>query len=167
MSCHVMPQHTGPELRICVSGVPRTIPRASVMRCQSGFRVSRLNSCRIQHLCPQPPRGSTSSSPVCVKGRGLLGAPTGGGGVKDESRTASGVASSSPSHCRLCGSETVDVSSCDFKTMNSKVTEGDGGAAEAPSVYSAGAGPVLAEASAPTAGCPPPSAIRRRCISGQ
>lgn len=59
--------------------------------------------------------------------------------------------------------ELGDVSSCDFKPTNSKVTEGDGGAAKAPNLYPAGVVPVLAEASAPTAGCPPPSAIRCHC----
>lgn len=55
-----------------------------------------------------------------------------------------------------------DVSSCDFKNDKSKITEGDRGAAKAPSVYPAGVVPVLAGASALTAGCPPPSAIRCR-----
>lgn len=58
--------------------------------------------------------------------------------------------------------EAEDVGSRDFNTAHSKVTEGDGGAAKAPSVYPAGVVPVLAGASAPTAGRPPPSAIRCR-----
>lgn len=85
------------------------------MRCQSGFHTSRLKSCRIQHVSSEPPRGSISSSPVCVTERGLLGGSTCG------CRRNPGRLLELPPAPNITGTHVVqkeagDVSSCDFKT---------------------------------------------------